>query len=97
MDSSRNLAQRRAVRAPNRSSETIRLSRVRGQPVVTVIDEAAGPRRHDGYPIRQHGGLIQRMGDEDNGCASFAPDAQQLIAHQQPRLLIECPEWLIEQ
>src|SRR5215813_13614610 len=44
------------------------------------IDEAAGPRRHDGDPVGQHGGLVERMGDQHHGRAGLAPDAQELVA-----------------
>ena len=61
------------------------------------VDEAAGPRRHDADPVGQHRRLVERMGDEHDGRAGLAPDAQQLVAHQQPRLLVERAERLVEQ
>jgi hypothetical protein len=37
------------------------------------------------------------VGDEDDGVALFAPDAQQFAAHDQPRDGIERAERLVEQ
>jgi hypothetical protein len=37
------------------------------------------------------------MGDQQHGRAGLAPQAQKLLAHQQPRLLVEGAERLIEQ
>ncbi len=61
------------------------------------LDETAGPRRHDADAVRQHGRLVERMGDQQHGGAGLAPQPQQLVAHQQPRLLIERAERLVEQ
>jgi hypothetical protein len=55
------------------------------------------PAAHDGDAVRQLHGLVDIVGDEDDGVSLFAPDAQQLAAHDQPRDGIERPERLVEQ
>ena len=79
------------------ASPTIWLSRSRGQPVVDDVDEAAGPRRHHADAVGQHRRLVERMRDQQHGRAGLAPQPQQLVAHQQPGLLVERAERLVEQ
>src|SRR5512134_1326556 len=61
------------------------------------VEEAPGARRHHADAVGEHGGLVQRVGDEQDGGAGLAPQAQQLVAHQQARLLVERAERLVEE
>ena len=97
IDSSRSVFHSRLVIAPNCSRSTMRLSRSRGQPVSTTSIIRAGTRRHDADPVGQHRRLVERMRDQEYRRAGLAPQAQHFVAHQQPRLLVERAERLVEQ
>ena len=97
IDSSRSVFHSRAVTAPNDGvldDAAVALARPAG---LDDVDEAAGPRRHHADAVGEHRGLVERMGDQEHGRAGRAPQAQQLVAHQEPRLLVERAERLVEQ
>ena len=75
----------------------MRLSRSRGQPVSTRSMKRPG--RADITPMRSDSmrRLVERMGDQQHGGAGLAPELEQFVAHQQPRLLVERAERLVEQ
>ena len=96
IDSSRSVFHRRAVMAPNSLRSTMRLSRSRGQRGLDNVDQAPRPRRHHADAVGQHRRLVEGMRDEEDRRAGLAPHAQQLVAHQQARLLVERAEGLVE-
>jgi hypothetical protein len=55
------------------------------------------PGRHYADPIGKHRGLVEAMSNEENGRAGLTPEPQNLVAHQQTRLLIECCERFVQQ
>ena len=61
------------------------------------VDEHARACRHHADAVGQHCRLVEGVRDEQDGGAGFAPKAQQLIAHEQPGLLVERAEGLVEQ
>ena len=83
--------------APNRSSDTIRLSRVRGQPVVTISMKRPGradmtPTRSDSMAASSSAWVMR---------TTVAPVSRQMRNSSspisEPRLLIERAERLVEQ
>ena len=97
IDSSRSVCHRRAVIAPNSGRSTMRLSRSRGQCVSTTSMMRPGPRRHHADAVGEHRRLVERVGDEEDRRRGLAPQAQELVAHQEARLLVERAERLVEQ
>ena len=61
------------------------------------VDDAARPRRHDADAVGEHGRLVERVRDEEHGRRRLAPQAQEFVAHQEARLLVERAERLVEQ
>ncbi len=61
------------------------------------VDEAAGARGHHADAVGQHRGLVEGVGDEQHARRGFTPQPQQLVAHEQAGLLVECAERLVEQ
>src|SRR5215831_21012374 len=61
------------------------------------VKKAARTRRHCADSVGQHRRFVERVRDQQNGRPSAPPQAQHLIAHQQPCLRIERAEWLVEQ
>ena len=95
-DSSRNVFHKRLVMAPKFSRSTIRLSRSRGQPVSTR--SIALPGRADMTTMRS-----ASIAASSSACVIrktvapvSPPQPKHLVAHQQPGLLIERAERLIE-
>ena len=96
-DSSRSNCHSRAVISPKRGLATTRLPRSSPQPVAMI--SSMRPGRADITPMRsaEHRGFVERMGDQQDGGAGLAPQPQQLVAHQEARLLVERAERLVEQ
>ncbi len=97
MDSSRKIVQRRAMTAPNRASSTMRESRFAGQPVGIISSNRPGRADIDRDAIGKHCRFIERVGNQQNRCSRFAPQAKQFVAHEQTRLLVERGKWFIQQ
>src|SRR6185312_12150947 len=61
------------------------------------VEEPSGSSRHDADTVREHGGFIQRMGNEQDARTRLAPETQHLVSHEEPRLLIQGTERFIEE
>src|SRR5438094_3824871 len=61
------------------------------------LQKTTGTRRHHADPIGEHRGFVKRMRDQENGRARFSPQPQELVAHEQPRLLVQGAERLVEE
>ncbi len=61
------------------------------------LGDAARSWRHDHDAIGQKHGLVDVMGDEQDGAAEVAPDLQQPLLHAEPRLRVESAERFVEQ
>ena len=81
-------------KAASRDDAAVALARPAG---LDEIDEHARARRHHADAVRQQRGLVERVGDQQDGGAGLAPQLEQLVAHQQPGLLVERAERLVEQ
>ena len=80
------------------SSLTSEMSRGRAQRHAPVADDARGrPRRHDDDAVGQRDRLFQIVGDEQHRLAVGAPQIEQQIAHDLPRLRVERAERLVHQ
>src|SRR5262245_10861333 len=63
-----------------------------------IADDArGGPRRHDHHAVGERDRLLEIMGDEQHRLAIGAPQIQQQVAHDLPRLRIERAERLVHQ
>ena len=96
-DSPRSSFQIRLVILPNDSLATmvrVALARPAGG---DDVEKAPGTRGHHADPVGEHRRFVQRVGDQQHRGAGLAPQAQQLVAHQQARLLVERAERLVEQ
>ena len=80
------------------SSLTSPMSRGRAQRHPPVADDARGrPRRHDDDAVGERDRLFQIVGDEQHRLAVGAPQIEQQIAHDLPRLRVERAERLVHQ
>src|SRR5260221_5986589 len=59
--------------------------------------DGARPRREDAHPVGQGDGLLQVVGDEDDGGREGGPQIEQFVFHQGPRLHVEGAERLVHQ
>ena len=68
-----------------------------GQLVYEDLRDPAGPRRHDDDPVGQEDGLLDAVGDEDDGLGAVDPDPLQLEVHPLAGQRVERAEWLVHQ
>src|SRR4051794_12180190 len=62
-----------------------------------LLDDAAGPVRHDQYPVGQEHRLRDAVSHQHDGFLHLLPDAEQLDVELVARQGIECAEGLVQQ
>src|SRR6185436_3614291 len=62
-----------------------------------VLADAAGTRAEHDHPIAEEHGLLDVVGDEDDGLVRALPDARDLFLHGLARLRVERAERLVHQ
>src|SRR3954454_9738279 len=70
-------------------------TRQRHRPIAD--DARAGSRRHDHYAVSERDRFLEVVGDEQHCLAIGAPQVEQQVADDLPRLRVERPEWLVHQ
>ena len=63
---------------------------------VDDFDETARARRHGADTVGQHGGFVERVGDQQHGGVGAPPQPQDFVAHEQPCLRVKRAERLVE-